>query len=92
MHIQFIVQLDADALKLWESALRNTASVASVNGNGCLRDLFPIALELLATNLDLLGTVTSIIESYFILDADYILRVSTVMVILSSARAHLLVL
>ncbi|KAF5321876.1 hypothetical protein D9619_000809 [Psilocybe cf. subviscida] len=69
-------QLDVDALKLWESALRNTASVASINGNACLRDLFPTALELVATNLDLLGTVTSIIESYFILDAEYILRTS----------------
>lgn len=74
---QFITQLDQDALKLWESALRNTASVASTNRNACLRDLFPTALGLVATNLDLLGTVTSIIQSYLILDAEYILRVSS---------------
>lgn len=36
---------------------------------------------MLATNLDLLGSITSIIESYFLLDAVHILRVSVIILI-----------
>lgn len=70
-----IVNLDEDGLTLWLSALRNTVTMASVNGASALQDIFPEALALLSTNLDLLGSITRIIESYFLLDASHILRV-----------------
>ncbi|KAF8974448.1 armadillo-type protein [Flammula alnicola] len=70
----FIVQLDADGLNLWLSSLRNTVTISSVDGSPCLRDIFPEAMGLLATNLDLLGSITRIIESYLLLDSEYILK------------------
>ena len=72
-----IVHLDADGLTLWLNALRNTVTIASVNGDSALQDIFPQALALLSTNLDLLGSITRIIESYFLLDASHILRVDS---------------
>lgn len=69
------MNLDDDGLSLWLTALRNTLTLTSVNGAPALFDLFPQALELLSTNLDLLGKITSIIESYFLLDAPAILQV-----------------
>ncbi|PFH52845.1 hypothetical protein AMATHDRAFT_1887 [Amanita thiersii Skay4041] len=69
-----ISYLDDDGLTLWLSALRNTVTISNVNGAPALNELFPLALELLATNLDLLGKITSIIESYIILDALGILQ------------------
>ncbi|PPR07214.1 hypothetical protein CVT26_012647 [Gymnopilus dilepis] len=73
-----IIQLDGDGLNLWLGALRNTVTVASSDGRPCLRDLFPQAMALLATNLDLLGSITRIMESYFLLDAAHILETSAV--------------
>lgn len=70
-----IINLDEDGLNLWLAALRNTLTLASVNGAPALLDLFPQALLLLSTNLDLLGKTTSIIESYFLLDAPALLQV-----------------
>lgn len=70
-----IVHLDADGLTLWLSALRNAVTIASVNGDPALKDIFPQALTLLSTNMDLLGSITRIIESYFLLDAPHILKV-----------------
>ncbi|KAF9451646.1 ARM repeat-containing protein [Macrolepiota fuliginosa MF-IS2] len=64
-----IVHLDDDGLTLWLAALRNTTTIASVNGAPALLELIPDALELLAKNMDLLGTVISIVESYILLDA-----------------------
>ena len=72
-----IVHLDVDGLSLWLSALRNAVIIASVNGDPALQDIFPQALALLSTNLDLLGSITRIIESYFLLDASYILKVDS---------------
>ena len=72
-----IVHLDADGLTLWLSALRNAVTIASVNGDPALQDIFPQALALLSTNLDLLGSITRIIESYFLLDASHILKVDS---------------
>ncbi|KAF9476494.1 ARM repeat-containing protein [Pholiota conissans] len=70
----FIVQLDVDGLNLWLSALRNTVTMSAMDGSPCLRDIFPDAVALLGTNLDLLGSIISIIESYFLLDAEYIIK------------------
>ncbi|KAM6495766.1 Armadillo-type fold [Amanita muscaria] len=69
-----ISYLDEDGLCLWLAALRNTVTISTVNGAPALVDLFPQALELLATNLDLLGKITNIVESYVILDAPTILQ------------------
>ncbi|KAF8351332.1 armadillo-type protein [Amanita rubescens] len=69
-----ISHLDEDGLNLWQSALRNTLTISSVNGAPALAELFPRALELLATNLDLLGKITTAVESYIILDATAILQ------------------
>ncbi|TFK43406.1 armadillo-type protein [Crucibulum laeve] len=69
-----IVHLDEDGLGLWLTALRNTMTITSVNGAPALYDLFPQALSLLATNLDLLGKINSIVESYLFLDALGILQ------------------
>lgn len=69
--------LDADGLNLWLAALRNSVTIVPDDGSPGLRILFPQALQLLATNLDLLGSVTGIVESYFLLDAFYILQVGT---------------
>lgn len=66
---QSIVHLDQDGLNLWLSALRNTTTIASVNGAPPLSDLIPYALGFLADNLDLLGTTINIVESYVFLDA-----------------------
>ena len=67
--------LDADGLNLWLAALRNSVTIVSDDGSPGLRVLFPQALQLLATNLDLLGSITEIVVSYFLLDARYILQV-----------------
>jgi hypothetical protein len=72
-----IVHLDADGLTLWLSALRNAVTIANVNGDSALQDIFPQALALLSTNLDLLGSITRIIESYFLLDVSHILKVDS---------------
>ncbi|KAF9569336.1 ARM repeat-containing protein [Agrocybe pediades] len=69
-----IVQLDTDALNLWTSALRNTVAVTSADGRDCLRDLVPDAINLLGNNFDVTGVVSIILESYFLLDAAYILE------------------
>ena len=91
-----IVHLDADGLTLWLSALRNAVTIASVSGESALQDIFPQALALLSTNLDLLGSITRIIESYFLLDVSHILKVSlislhpepTIVNVDSSRRMH----
>ena len=80
---QAISHLDEDGLNLWLSALRNTVTISSVNGAPALAELFPRALELLATNLDLLGKITTIIESYIVLDATAILQVNNYVMMLS---------
>ncbi|KAG6830842.1 hypothetical protein H0H92_014494 [Tricholoma furcatifolium] len=70
-----IINLDDDGLTLWLAALRNTLTVSSVNGAPALLELFPLALELLSTNFDLMGKTISIVESYLLLDASGILQV-----------------
>ncbi|EKM80164.1 hypothetical protein AGABI1DRAFT_120195 [Agaricus bisporus var. burnettii JB137-S8] len=64
-----IVHLEDDGLSLWLAALRNATTIASISGAPALSELIPDALQFLETNLDLLGTITSIIEAYILLDA-----------------------
>jgi hypothetical protein len=47
----------------------------SVNGRPTLLDLFPLAIDLISENLDLLGKIVSIHESYFLLAGPQILQV-----------------
>ncbi|KAI0081841.1 ARM repeat-containing protein [Panus rudis PR-1116 ss-1] len=67
-------QLDEDALTLWKEALRNTTTVQAVNGNPGLIQLFPIIVGFLQTNLDLLQSITHVLESYYLLDSALILQ------------------
>jgi hypothetical protein len=71
-----MINLDEDGLNLWLAALQNTLTLSSINGGPALLDLFPHALSLLSTNLDLLGKITNIMESYFLLDAVTLLQVN----------------
>lgn len=74
--VKVITHLDQDGLELWLSALRNaTSHCTAPPGVPSLLDLAPAALHLLAENLDLLGTVVSIVEAYFLLDAPGLLQV-----------------
>ncbi|PCH41237.1 ARM repeat-containing protein [Wolfiporia cocos MD-104 SS10] len=68
------VQLDQDALNLWLGALRNTVTVEGLNGGPGLIDLFPLVVSLLSENLDLLGQITHIVESYYLLDPARVLQ------------------
>jgi hypothetical protein len=69
-----MINLDEDGLVLWLAVLRNATSLTNPSSQYCVRDLFPRALELLATNLDLLGKITGLIEAYFFLDAQALLQ------------------
>ena len=73
---QVITHLDEHGLLLWQSALRNTVTIEGVNGLPGLVELFPPLLNLFAVNLDLLGRIIGLIESYLILGASLILQVS----------------
>jgi len=68
-------QLDNDGIILWKEAMRNTLSVQSVSGSPALENLLPLAVEQLGQNLDLLGSLLDIMESYFLLDGARILEV-----------------
>jgi hypothetical protein len=67
------MQLDADALDLWTTTLRATLPPLQTSPN--VFDLLTPAITLLNENLDLLGKVTDITESYILLDAPAILQV-----------------
>ncbi|KAG5648935.1 hypothetical protein DXG03_000284 [Asterophora parasitica] len=69
-----ITNLDDDGLTLWLTALHNTLTVNSVNGAPALSELFPLALELLSNNFDLLGKIISTIEAYCLVDAPGVLQ------------------
>jgi hypothetical protein len=69
------LHLDQDSLILWQSALRNALTIESVGGAPGLFDIFPLAVGLLAENLDLLGKIVGIHESYYLLQGSLILQV-----------------
>ena len=71
------MHLDQDAFILWQSALRNTTTIDGVNGAPGLVDLVPLLIQQLSSNLEVLGTIVHIVESYFLLDAPRILQVSS---------------
>ncbi|KAJ2920088.1 hypothetical protein MD484_g369, partial [Candolleomyces efflorescens] len=69
-----MTNLDEDGLVLWLAAIRNAPAGGNRTGSPSLLSLYPRALYLLATNLDLLGKITGILESYFFLDAPALLQ------------------
>jgi hypothetical protein len=69
-------------MTLWQASLTNTVTAQSFNGGRALLEIFPDAIRLLTNNLDLLGKVVSIIESYFTLDGTHILTVIEAVVLL----------
>lgn len=73
-----MINLDEDGLILWLAAIRNAPSDGNRNSAQSLLAVYPRALYLLATNLDLLGKITGIIESYFFLDAPTLLQVGSI--------------
>ncbi|KAI0638247.1 ARM repeat-containing protein [Trametes polyzona] len=70
------VHLDEDAFALWQAALRNTSTIDGMNGAPGLVELVPLIIHQLSTNLDVLGTIVHIVESYLLLDAPRILQLS----------------
>jgi hypothetical protein len=67
------MNLDSDGALLWKEAMRCTTSATA--GNPPLSNLLPLAIRLLETNLDLLGSLLNIMESYFLLNGEQILQV-----------------
>lgn len=72
--VKVAINLDEDGINLWLAALRNSTALQSVPALNLLQ-LFPLAMELLANNLDLLGKITHIVESYLFVDAPLVLQV-----------------
>ncbi|KAL5527437.1 hypothetical protein ACEPAG_6228 [Sanghuangporus baumii] len=81
------VQLDEDALNFWKSCLTNAVSLSNIHGGPSLLQLVPIAIDLLSENLDLLGSITSVIRSYLIIDAPGILQAYSVPLFNAFAKA-----
>ena len=73
--LQLRTELDTDGLELWKVSLRNAATLESVNGAPSLLQLFPIAIAFLSGNFDLLGSITTIIKSYLVIDAAGVMQV-----------------
>ena len=73
---QAALSLDEDALALWKLAIRNATTIEDVNGSPGLHTLLPLLVTLIAKNIDLLGNIVDILESYILLDANRLLQVS----------------
>ncbi|KAG8829540.1 hypothetical protein FRC17_006424 [Serendipita sp. 399] len=71
------VQMEDDAVELWLVSLRNSVPNHDPNVPDFFQ-LLPNAVELLYSNLDLLGTICQIIESYLLLDCSRVLQAGTV--------------
>ncbi|KAH7105640.1 ran binding protein 11 [Auriculariales sp. MPI-PUGE-AT-0066] len=68
-------QLDQEAFPLWQSALRMAVDLDPRPGSQFkLMDLLPLAVEKLGGNLDVMGSMVSIVKSYIILDAGKIFQ------------------
>lgn len=83
---QNITSLDEGGLLLWQAALRNTITIDSVNGAPGLIEMFPLLVSLLEVNLDLLGKIIGLLESYFLLGAPLILQVNTQIISVNTGR------
>lgn len=72
--VQALSHIDDDVLVLWASALKNTLSIDAINGAPGLRELFPLAVQLLA-RVEQAEKANDIIYSYFLFDASGFLQV-----------------
>ncbi|KAL1944202.1 hypothetical protein VTO73DRAFT_3387 [Trametes versicolor] len=72
------MHLDEDAFALWQAALRSTTTIEGMNGAPGLIDLVPLIVQQLSSNLDVLGTIVHIVESYILLDGPRILQMCAV--------------
>lgn len=70
---QAITTLDADGINLWLAALRSSPSLPSQPHK--YYELLEKLVSMLSHNFDLLGSVTNLLESYFISNAAYVLQV-----------------
>ncbi|KAL0067569.1 hypothetical protein AAF712_005284 [Marasmius tenuissimus] len=68
------MNLDGDGIVLWKEAMRNTLSATAADSGRPLIDLFPVCLRQLESNLDLLGSLLNVAESYFLLEGPRILE------------------
>lgn len=64
--------------------MRNTLTIDNPGPNGTLASLMDILVHHLKTNLELLGTMINIMESYFVLDPARMLQVWSVILTLCS--------
>ncbi|KAJ3710388.1 ran binding protein 11 [Lentinula raphanica] len=67
--------LDGDGSNLWKEAMRNTLTMDNPGPNETLASLMDVLVNQLKTNLDLLGTMIDITESYFLLDPARMLQI-----------------
>lgn len=88
LHVKVAINLDEDGINLWLAALRNSTALQSTSTSNLLQ-LFPLAMALLAGNLDLLGKITFIVESYFFVDALLVLQVCWWNILVSCHRQPL---
>jgi hypothetical protein len=70
----FATELETDALLLWITALRCTATLGNPSGDPSLLDLFPKVITLLADNWAVMRSVTDILEGYLLLDANTVMQ------------------
>ncbi|KAJ4478277.1 ran binding protein 11 [Lentinula aciculospora] len=70
--------LDGDGSNLWREAMRNTLTIDNPSPNESLASLLNILVYHLKTNLELLGTMINITESYFLLDPSRMLQIDAV--------------
>ncbi len=82
------MHLDEDAFVLWQAALRNTTTIEGVNGAPGLIDLVPLIVQQLSSNLDVLGTIVHIVESYILLDGPRILQVGILNMCIPTDSEH----
>ncbi|GAB1524976.1 hypothetical protein RhiTH_008132 [Rhizoctonia solani] len=69
------LHLDQDALDLWLAAMRNAASLPAPHpGVLSLSELIPELVQQMHDNIDLLGTLLQILESYLLLNATMVVQ------------------
>ncbi|TFY59275.1 hypothetical protein EVJ58_g5888 [Rhodofomes roseus] len=81
------LHLDQDALVLWLAAIRNTVTLEGVDGGPGYIIPFPLVISLLSENLDLLGSISEIVDSYILVDATRVLQLYAVELFQAFAKA-----
>ncbi|KAG8884084.1 hypothetical protein FRB97_005307 [Tulasnella sp. 331] len=81
-------QLDDDGFALWVAALQQCKSIQVPAGQPGLFDLFPALINLLANDLDQLGTINTLLESYYIQDTATVLQQYAPQLLKAYAETH----